>query len=304
MNDNKIRLLNINNGVEMNQPEKAIIIFSCPDTRGIVSEVAFFVSTYNGNIIHAAQHKDQESNTFFMRIEWDLDGFTIPREKIEQAFEPLVLKYKMNCSLHFSDIKLKAAIFVSKFDHCLYEILIRNQSGELECDIKAIISNHENCRPIADYFKIPYYYIPVSKSVKNDAEAQQDKVLKENNIDMIILARYMQILSPQFVQRYTSKIINIHHSFLPAFVGAKPYHQAFKRGVKIIGATSHYVTQELDQGPIIGQDVTRISHRDSVPDLIRKGRDLEKRVLSNAIKLHLEHRVLVFGNKTVLFDYY
>lgn len=288
----------------MKTKDKAIILFSCPDKKGIVAEVAYFVSTYDGNIIHAAQHKDEESNTFFMRIEWELEGFAIPKSKIEQAFEPLAIKYKMDWSLQFSQNKLKTAIFVSKFDHCLYELLIRNRSGELDCDINCIISNHEDCRHIADYFGIPYHHVPVTAKSKGEAEARQIEILKESQSDLIILARYMQVLTPEFVELFKNRVINIHHSFLPAFIGARPYHQAYERGVKIIGATSHYVTQNLDQGPIIEQDVTRISHRDSVPDLIRKGKDLEKRVLAHAVKLHLEHRVLVFGNKTVLFDHY
>lgn len=288
----------------MDKNENAIILFSCPDQKGIVAEVAYFVSTYNGNIIHSAQHKDTNSNTFFMRIEWDLDGFTIPKAKIYAAFEPLAIKYKMNWRLHFSGTKMNTAIFVSQLDHCLYELLIRNHSGELDCNIKCIISNHSNCEPIANYFKIPFFHIPVTAETKQEAEKKQKAILEKNEIDLILLARYMQIISPHFVHLYKNRIINIHHSFLPAFIGAKPYHQAFERGVKIIGATSHYVTEELDQGPIIEQDVTRISHRDSIEQLVRKGKDLEKWVLCAAVRLHLEHKVLVFNNKTILFDYY
>ncbi len=284
--------------------ERAVILLSCPDSTGIVSEVAFFVTTYNGNIVHASQHKDLESNTFFMRIEWELANFTIPKENIATCFEPLVIKYKMDWQLHFTNEKQNVAIFVSKFDHCLYELLIRHESGELDCNIACIISNHPDCKPIADYFKIPYHHIPVSAETKEDAEKAQHKILTENNISLIVLARYMQVLSPKFVDIYHNKVINIHHSFLPAFVGAKPYHQAFERGVKLIGATSHYVTQMLDQGPIIEQDVARITHRDSIPDLIRKGRDLEKTILSTAVKLHLEHQILVFNNKTINFDHF
>lgn len=286
----------------MNNLEQAVILLSCPDQIGIVTEVAYFVSTYNGNIIHAAQHKDTQTNTFFMRIEWDLKEFTIPKNKIAQSFEPLAIKYNMNWGLNFSHQKLNTAVFVSKFDHCLYEILIRNKSGEFDCNIACIISNHETCKPIAQYFNIPFIHIPVTPETKEVAEIAQQKVLEEYKIDLIILARYMQVLSSKFVDLYHNKIINIHHSFLPAFIGAKPYHQAYERGVKIIGATSHYVTQKLDQGPIIEQDVTRISHRDSVEDLVRKGRDLEKRVLASAIKLHLDNQVLVFKNKTIIFD--
>lgn len=287
----------------MSKPNRAIILFSCPDKQGIVSEVAYFVSTYNGNIVHASQHKDVTNNLFFMRIEWELEGFTVPKDKIKSAFEPIAIKYEMDWSLHFSEEKIKTAIFVSSLDHCLYELLIENASGELDCDICAIISNHQNCKKIADYFSIPFFYIPVEKENKDEAEAKQQEILTKYNIELIILARYMQIVSPTFVERYKNRMINIHHSFLPAFVGAKPYHQAFARGVKIIGATSHYVTSELDQGPIIEQDVTRISHRDNVDKLIRKGKELEKRVLCDAVRLHLEHKVLVFNNKTILFDY-
>ncbi len=288
----------------MQNQERAIILLSCPDKRGIVAEVAFFVSTYDGNIIHAAQHKDEQSNTFFMRIEWELNGFSIPKEKIKSAFEPLAIKYEMNWILHFTEEKINTALFVSKFDHCLYELLIRKQSGELNTQIKAIISNHPTCQPIAEYFNIPFFHVPVTAETKAEAEAKQQKILEENKIDLIVLARYMQVLSPRFVEAYHNRIINIHHSFLPAFIGAKPYHQAYERGVKIIGATSHYVTEHLDQGPIIEQSVTRISHRDSVSDLIQKGKDLEKSVLAHAVKLHLEKRVLVYGNKTVVFDYH
>ena len=282
--------------------ETAILLLSCPDSRGIVAEISHFIFTYNGNILHSDQHNDPETGTFFMRIEWDLEGFKIPRPKIVQAFEPIAEKFSMDWRLEFTSRKLRMAIFVSKFDHCLYDLLLRNRSGELRAEIALILSNHEAARPIAESFGIPFHLFHVTKETKTEVEDREMELLTENRIDLIVLARYMQILSDRFAERFRNRIINIHHSFLPAFVGAKPYHQAYSRGVKIIGATSHYVTAELDQGPIIEQDVARISHRDSVEDLIQKGQNLEKLVLSRAVKLHLEHKVLVFGNKTVVFD--
>jgi formyltetrahydrofolate deformylase len=282
--------------------ETAILLLSCPDSRGIVAEISHFIFTYNGNILHSDQHNDPETGTFFMRIEWDLEGFKIPRPKIAQAFEPIAEKFSMDWRLEFTSRKLRMAIFVSKFDHCLYDLLLRNRSGELRAEIALILSNHEAARPIAESFGIPFHLFHVTKETKTEVEDREMELLTENRIDLIVLARYMQILSDRFAERFRNRIINIHHSFLPAFVGAKPYHQAYSRGVKIIGATSHYVTAELDQGPIIEQDVARISHRDSVEDLIQKGQNLEKLVLSRAVKLHLEHKVLVFGNKTVVFD--
>jgi formyltetrahydrofolate deformylase len=275
--------------------ETAILLLSCPDSRGIVAEISHFIFTYNGNILHSDQHNDPETGTFFMRIEWDLEGFKIPRPKIAQAFEPIAEKFSMDWRLEFTSRKLRMAIFVSKFDHCLYDLLLRNRSGELRAEIALILSNHEAARPIAESFGIPFHLFHVTKETKTEVEDREMELLTENRIDLIVLARYMQILSDRFAERFRNRIINIHHSFLPAFVGAKPYHQAYSRGVKIIGA-------ELDQGPIIEQDVARISHRDSVEDLIQKGQNLEKLVLSRAVKLHLEHKVLVFGNKTVVFD--
>jgi formyltetrahydrofolate deformylase len=283
------------------QNPRAILLFSCPDTRGIVAEVSYFISTYNGNILDSHQHSDGGTNTFFMRVEWDLNGFSIPREKIATAFEPIADKFSMDFRMEFSDSVHRMAIFVSQYDHCLYDLILRNREGETHADIRCVIGNHPEMENIARIFDIPFHHIPVSRTNKAEVEARQIEILERERIDVIVLARYMQILSDDFVSRYSGKIINIHHSFLPAFVGAKPYHQAYARGVKIIGATSHYVTAELDQGPIIEQDVARISHRDSVSDLVSTGRDLEKLVLTRAVKLHLEHRVLIFGNKTVVF---
>jgi formyltetrahydrofolate deformylase len=282
--------------------EKAILLISCQDKKGIVAEISHFISTYNGNIIHSDQHNDDASNTFFMRIEWDLSGFTIPKEKVAQAFESIALKFEMNWELKFTSEKTKIAIFVSKYDHCLYELLLRNRAGELEADIVQIVSNHEDARVIAEYFEIPYAVYKITKDTKREQEDKEFELLDSKGAELIVLARYMQVLSPEFEAHFRNRIINIHHSFLPAFIGAKPYHQAYARGVKIIGATCHYVTEDLDQGPIIEQDVARISHRDTVEDLVTKGKNLEKLVLSRGVKLHLEHKVHVFGNKTVVFD--
>ena len=279
-----------------------LYLSAAPTIGEIVAEVTHFIFTYNGNILHSDQHNDDETGTFFMRIEWDLVDFSIKKDKIHQAFEAIAEKFQMEWRLEFSTRVTRTAIFVSKFDHCLWDIMTRWKSGELDAEIVCIISNHQDCRSIADYFEVPFYYIHVTRENKTEAEAAQWDVVDRHEADLIVLARYMQILSDSFVQRYRHRIINIHHSFLPAFIGAKPYHQAYSRGVKIIGATSHYVTAELDQGPIIEQNVTRISHRDTVQDLVMKGRNLEKMVLSRAVQLHVDHKVLVFGNKTVIFD--
>jgi len=283
-------------------PSRAILLFSCPDTRGIVAEVSHFIFTYGGNIIESSQHHDEETNTFFMRVEWDIRDFMVPADKIQSAFDPIALKFSMNFMLEFPDQVARVALFVSKQGHCLQDLLLRYAEGELACSIPLVISNHETYRSTADWFGIPFYHVPVKQQGKEAAEARQLELLREHDIDVVVLARYMQILGSGFVAAFPNRIINIHHSFLPAFVGARPYHQAFARGVKIIGATSHYVTENLDEGPIIEQDVARVSHRDSVPDLVRKGRNLEKMVLAQAVKLHLEHRILAFKNKTIVFE--
>ena len=283
-------------------PKRAILLFSCPDTRGIVAEVSHFIFTYGGNIIDSSQHHDEETNTFFMRVEWDISAFTVPAEKIRDAFDPIAMKFSMNFMLQFPDRVARIALFVSKQGHCLQDLLLRYAEGELPCEIPLIVSNHETYRSTAEWFGIPFHHVPVTRETKAEAEAAQRALLAEHSIDLVVLARYMQIIGSDFVAAYPDRIINIHHSFLPAFVGARPYHQAFARGVKIIGATSHYVTENLDEGPIIEQDVARVSHRDSVPDLVQKGRNLEKLVLARAVKLHLEHRILVFKNKTVVFE--
>lgn len=280
----------------------AILLLSCPDKKGIVASVSQFIYEHNGNIVHAEQYTDTKKGQFFMRIEWELDGFDLEQKEIPKAFSPLAQQFQMKWMLCFTDYVPNIAIFVSKAPHCLYEILLRHSAGEILANIKLIISNHPDLRPVAETFGIPFYFFPITPETKSNIEKQELAVLKKHHIDLIILARYMQILTSEFIAHYPNRIINIHHSFLPAFVGSRPYHQARERGVKIIGATSHYVTPELDAGPIIEQDVIRVSHRDSVEDLIRKGRDIEKLVLARAIKLHLENRILVYENKTIIFD--
>jgi len=285
------------------EKETAILLISCPDRKGILSEVTTFIFKNNGNIIRADQHIDYQKSIFFARIEWDLTEFFIPKDEIKEAFSPIAKKFQMDYTIRFNTEIQNVAIFVSKYDHCLYDLLYRFKSNELKGGkVKLIISNHEDLRPIAQMYNIPYYYFPKTKENKLEVEKKEIQLIKKEKIDLIILARYMQILSPQFVNEFKNKIINIHHSFLPAFVGAKPYHRAYERGVKIIGATSHYVTEEVDQGPIIEQDVVRITHRDTIQDMIRKGRDLEKIVLARAVRWHLEHKILVYDNKTVIFD--
>jgi len=280
----------------------AVLLLSCPDQKGLVAAIANFLLTYNANILHADQHQDAELKLFLMRVEWDLDGFNLPLEDFAAAFKPIASKHDMTWRLAESGSKPRMAIFVSKFDHCLADLLYRYQSGELHCEIPIIISNHEDTRWLADTYRIPYQFIPVLKDAKDEAEKMQHAILHREKIDFIVLARYMQVLSSDFIHHYENRIINIHHSFLPAFHGAKPYHRAFERGVKLIGATSHYVTETLDDGPIIEQDVSRISHRDALEDLVQKGADLEKIVLSRAVKWHIDNRVLVYANKTVVFD--
>jgi len=280
----------------------AIILVYCPDQPGLVSAITDFIHVNGGNIIGLEQHVDKQENIFFMRVEWDLENFIIPKEKIAEFFQTMYAnKYDMTFRLYFNDYKPRMAVFVSKMSHCLFDILARYTAGEWNVDIPLIISNHEDLRWVAEKFGIEYHVFKVNRENKEDTEAQQLELLKQKQIDFIVLARYMQILSDGFIKSYPNKIINIHHSFLPAFVGAKPYHAAYERGVKIIGATSHYVTTELDAGPIIEQDITRITHRDSIADLVHKGQDLEKIVLSHAIENHLNRRVLVYKNKTILF---
>ncbi|BCL75633.1 formyltetrahydrofolate deformylase [Jeongeupia sp. HS-3] len=279
----------------------ATLLISCPDRKGLSAAIANFLYTYNANIVHVDQHQDNSENLFLMRVEWDLTDFTLDMGAFTPAFQPIADRFQMQWTVALSAERPKMAIFVSKYDHCLVDLLYRHKSGELHCDIPLIISNHDDCRALAEFYGIAYHVIPVSKDNKAEAEAAQKALLEAHGIDLIVLARYMQVLSHDFTGAYPQRVINIHHSFLPAFDGAKPYHRAFARGVKLIGATSHYVTEVLDDGPIIEQDVIRISHRDDVEELIRKGRDLEKMVLARAVKWHLEHRVLVYSNKTVIF---
>jgi len=279
----------------------AVLRLSCPDRKGLVASLAGFILKYGGNILHADQSQDSENGRFLMRFEWDIAEFTLTRQGFAQVFKPLADQFDMTWELKYSDEKAAMAIFVSQFDHCLSDLLYRHRIGELDCDLKVIIGNHEGARELAEYYGIAFHFFPVTAATKAEVEAKQRTLLRSLNIDLVVLARYMQILSSDFVSEYRNRIVNIHHSFLPAFLGAKPYHRAFERGVKIIGTTSHYVTDQLDDGPIIEQDVIRISHRDQIEDLIRKGRDLEKVVLSRAVRWHLDCRILVSGNKTVIF---
>jgi len=279
----------------------AILLISCPDRKGEVAAIADFVYRHNGNILHADEHADEESGLFLMRVEFDAGDFDIDLADFGRHFSPVAESFRMKWRLAQSSHRQRMIILVSKYDHCLIDLLYRHQSGELACDIPLIISNHADNQAIADFYKIPYAIVAVTKDNKSQAEAKIQTLIDDQRPDFVVLARYMQILSNEFVNRYAQRIINIHHSFLPAFVGARPYHQAFERGVKLIGATSHYVTEVLDDGPIIEQDVVRVSHRDTVEDLIRKGRDLEKVVLSRAVRWQVENRVLLYGNKTVVF---
>ena len=283
--------------------QKITILIYCKDQPNIIASVTNFIAEEQGNIVYIDQHVDREQDIFFMRLESEFIHESFSNNVFKDTFKNnLAAKFDMKWRIYSSDIKPKMALFISKYDHCLYDLLGRYNSGELNLEIPFIISNHLDLKPIADSFKIPFHYIPINKNTKELAEQQQLELLESHNINFIVLARYMQIISDKLISKYPNKIINIHHSFLPAFVGAKPYHSAFKRGVKIIGATSHYVTEELDAGPIIDQGVTRVSHTHSIEDLIAKGRDLEKIVLANAVKLHANRKVMVYNNKTVIFS--
>ncbi len=281
--------------------DTATLLIHCPDRPGLVATVAHFVHGNGGNVIHLEQHVDREDSVFFMRLEWEIEGFQIPRDAIHDRFREIGGRFSMVWSLHFSDQRSRLALFVSKESHCLYDILSRHESGELRADIALVIGNHDSLRTAAERFGIPFFHVPVSSDSKAQSESRQSDLLREHRVDTVILARYMQVLSPDFVRRFPNRIINIHHSFLPAFAGARPYQQAYRRGVKIIGATSHYVTADLDEGPIIHQDVAAVSHRDSVTDLVRHGKDLEKVVLARAVWLHCEHKLLTYKNRTVVF---
>ena len=283
--------------------QKITLLINCPDRKGIVTTITQFILERQGNIVYLDQHVDRQEGIFFMRVEseFDQDEFSIADFEM-QFIAQFVDDYQLTYQLFDAHYKPRLALFVSKYDHCLYDLLGRYASGELPVEIPLIISNHPDLEIVAKRFEIPFKHIPVTKATKAEAEAEQITAIKEHHIDLIVLARYMQIISDEFVAQFKNKIINIHHSFLPAFIGAKPYHAAFERGVKIIGATSHYVTADLDEGPIIEQEIVRVSHVHSVQDFILKGRDLEKIVLARAIKAHVEHKVLVFGNKTVIFS--
>ncbi|MBP5421375.1 MAG: formyltetrahydrofolate deformylase [Paludibacteraceae bacterium] len=287
----------------MEKKETAILLIHCPDKQGILAAVTDFINVNKGNIIYLDQHVDYVQNTFFMRVEWELDNFIIPMEKIEDYFNTLyAIKYEMKFNLYFSHIKPRMAIFVSKMSHCLFDILSRYMDGGLNVEIPLIISNHPDLEWIGHKFGIPFYIFPITKENKAEQEAKEMELLRNERVDFIVLARYMQIISEEMIKSYPNKIINIHHSFLPAFIGAKPYHAAYERGVKIIGATSHYVTSELDAGPIIEQDVVRVTHKDTVQTFIHKGQDLEKIVLSRAVEKHIDRKVLSYKNKTVVFS--
>ena len=281
----------------------AKLLLHCPDKPGILAEVTDFITVNKGNIIYLDQYVDHVENIFFMRIEWELKDFLVPQEKIEDYFRTLYgQKYEMDFRLYFSDVKPRMAIFVSKLSHCLFDMLARYTAGEWNVEIPLIRSNHPDLQHVAERFGIPFYLFPITKETKEEQERKEMELLAKHKITFIVLARYMQVISEQMINAYPNKIINIHHSFLPAFVGAKPYHAAFQRGVKIIGATSHYVTTELDAGPIIEQDVVRITHKDAIEDLVNKGKDLEKIVLSRAVQKHIERKVLAYKNKTVIFS--
>ncbi|MBN1829871.1 MAG: formyltetrahydrofolate deformylase [Deltaproteobacteria bacterium] len=285
----------------MKQPT-VILLLSCPDQKGIVASISNFIFKYNGNILSLDQYAVQPDNILFMRVEWDLDGFSISREDIEEVFRPLAERFTMKWSLHFSDHVHRMAIFASQHLHCFHDLLMRRQMGELNGDIVLAISNHLDLKPTAEQFNIPFKYYPITADTKELQEEKELLDLEERRVDLIVLARYMQILSPSLVHKYPHRIINIHHSFLPAFAGGSPYRQAYERGVKVIGATSHYVTDQLDEGPIIAQDVIKVSHKDSVEHMKMKGADIERVVLARAVRLHLERRILICRSKTIIFD--
>jgi formyltetrahydrofolate deformylase len=281
-------------------PKTAVLLINCPDRKGLVAGVSGLLYKFGANITHADQHQDDEAGLFFMRVEWVLDGFDLSAFRAE--FEITAAEFRMEWQLKVMSEVPRVAVFVSQYLHCLVDILHRQQAGELHCSIPLVIGNHRSAEALVKFYGVEFRHVPVAPDCKKAAEDEQRRLLAAEGIALIVLARYMQILSPEFVEQYPSRIINVHHSFLPAFMGARPYHAAFRRGVKLIGATSHYVTAALDDGPIIEQDVVRVSHRDQVDALIEKGRDIERSVLSRAVKWHLEHRILGYGNKTVVFD--
>ena len=280
----------------------AILLVQCPDRAGIDATIADFVFRHGGNILHFEQHQADKERFYLARVEWDLDGFQLDLKDFPEKFVPIAEKFSMKWRIALSSHRPRVAIFVSKQDHCLVDLLYRQRSGELACEIAVIVSNHPEARPHAEFYGIPYFVIPVTKETKPEAERQELELLKRNEIGLIVLARYMQVLSNEFIAHFPQQIINIHHSFLPAFVGGKPHVQAYERGVKLIGATAHYVTEVLDDGPIIEQGIERVSHRDALEDLVAKGRDIEKVVLSRAVRWHIENRILLYKNKTVIFE--
>ncbi len=280
----------------------AILLFTCADQDGIVAKISQFIYNYGGNIIDLDEHVNQNQKFFSIRVVWSMKNFSIPSSQLHDAFDVVGKEFDAHWRIEFSESKLRLAIFVSKYDHCLQEILWRYKMNEYDIEIPLIISNHPDLQELAEANGIPFHVFPITKDNKLDQEAKEIALMKENNIDLIVLARYMQVLTPEFIQEYRNKIINIHHSFLPGFVGGNPYRQAYERGVKIIGATSHYVTEELDEGPIIEQDIMRITHKDTIKDLIRKGRDLERTVLARALLYKAEHRIIVDGKRTIVFN--
>jgi formyltetrahydrofolate deformylase len=286
----------------MSSSETAILLVSCPDRKGLVAALAQLLYGHGANILDADQHSDPSLNQFFQRIRFDRSDMHTDRIALEHAIREVADRFGMKWRISYGDHKKRLAIFVSRYDHCLYDLLLRHRAGELDCEIPLVIANHPDLEPIAAQFSVAFHHFAITEQNKLEQEARQRDLLDASGIDVVVLARYMQILSPEFVDHFAGRILNIHHSFLPAFVGQKPYHQAHERGVKLIGATAHFVTKGLDEGPIVEQDVVRASHRDSVADLVRKGRDLEKTVLGRAVRWHLEDRVLVYGNKTVVFD--
>jgi formyltetrahydrofolate deformylase len=279
----------------------AVLLISCPDQKGLVAEVSSFIYRYGGNIVHAEQHIDVPQGIFFHRVEWELNGFGLSEKELEACFSPIAERFGMSWRLSYSEKKYRVAIFVSKYDHCLVDLLYRHKIGELPIHVTGVFGNHADVEPLVRTHGVPFFVFPITPDIKESQEAREMDLLRELHTDVVVLARYMQVLTSRFVQAYPNRIINIHHSFLPAFIGKQPYNQAYERGVKLIGATSHYVTEELDQGPIIEQDVCRVTHRDSIEDMIAKGRDLERQVLGRAVRLHALNRVLPYGRKTVVF---
>jgi formyltetrahydrofolate deformylase len=279
----------------------AVLLISCPDQKGLVAEVSSFICRHGGNIVHAEQHIDVPQGIFFHRVEWELNGFGLSEADLEVCFSPIAQRFRMSWRLSYSETKYRVAIFVSKYDHCLVDLLYRHKIGELPIHLVGVFSNHPDVEPLVRGHGLPFFIFPITPLSKESQEARELDLLRELNTDVVVLARYMQVLTSRFVQAYPNRIINIHHSFLPAFIGKQPYNQAYERGVKLIGATSHYVTEELDQGPIIEQDVCRVTHRDSIEDMIAKGRDLERQVLGRGVRLHALNRVLPYGRKTVVF---